>query len=158
MLEPILAAAILLTVVVVLSRELASPPAVIVGGLVLFVITGIVPAETAFNGFSNPATISVAGLFVVARAIRDHAGLDRGLARLLGDGSTGPRRVLARMVPPIVGVSAITNNTPIVATGAPLVRSWAERHGIAASHLLMPLSFAAILGGVLTTIGIMVVI
>jgi di/tricarboxylate transporter len=152
-LSAVVAAMVLVVVIAVLVRELAPPPAVMVGGLVLLVLTGVLPAESAFLGFSNPATISIAGLFIMARAVLDHGGLEAGLGRLLGDGGGGTRRTLLRLVPPTIGLSAISNNTPIVATGAPLVRSWAERHGRPASHLLMPLSFAAILGGVVTTIG-----
>jgi di/tricarboxylate transporter len=124
-----------------------------VGALVSFVIVGILPVEEAFLGFANPATISIAALYVVARAVRDHAGLDGLVTRFLGDGTRGTRSALARFVPPVILLSGFMNNTPIVAAGAPIVRGWAERHGVAATKLLMPLSFAAIVGGVLTLIG-----
>jgi di/tricarboxylate transporter len=150
--EAIVAVVILAVVVAALVKELASPAAIVVGGLVLFVIVGIVPPEQAFLGFANPATISVAGLFVVARAIREHAGLDRAVARLLGD-ADGPRAALVRLLPPVTLLSGVVNNTPLVATSGPIVRDWAERRGVAATHLLIPLSFAAIVGGLLTTIG-----
>jgi di/tricarboxylate transporter len=151
--ELVVAGILLVTIVVALVREVASPAAIMVGGLVLFVLVGILPIDRAFLGFSSPATISIAGLFVIARAVRDHGRLEPALARLLGSGSRSSRQLLARLVPPVIGLSSVTNNTPIVAAGAPLLRSWAEREGAAASHLLMPLSFAAILGGVITTIG-----
>lgn len=149
----VVALAILGLVLVALVRELASPPAVIVGGLVLFVLAGVLTPEEAFAGLANPATISVAGLFIVSRALRDHAGMATLLARVLGDGRHGPRAALTRLLPPVVGLSAVVNNTPIVAAGGPIVRDWAERHGVAASHLLIPLSFGAIVGGTLTLIG-----
>jgi di/tricarboxylate transporter len=139
--------------VVTLAREMVSPAAAMVGALVLFVIVGILPPETAFLGLANPATISIAGLYVVARAIRDHAGLDHLVTRFLGDGSGGPRPALLRFVPTVIVLSGFMNNTPLVAASAPVIRGWAERHGVATTKLLMPLSFAAILGGVLTLIG-----
>lgn len=145
--------AVLVLVIVGLVREVASPAAVLLGGLTALVLGGALPAEPAFAGLSSPATISIAGLFVVARAVRDHAGLDAVLARTLGDGSRAERRILMRFIPQVMLLSAVTNNTPIVAVGAPVLRSWAERHGVAATKLLMPLSFAAILGGTLTLIG-----
>ena len=151
--ESVIAGAILLLLVVTLMRGLVSPAAAMVGALVLFVLVGILPAESAFLGFANPATISIAGLFVVARALRDHAGVDAVIGRLLGDGSHGPRGALIRFVPPVIALSGFMNNTPLVAAGGPVIRSWAEKHGVAATKLLMPLSFAAILGGVLTLIG-----
>jgi di/tricarboxylate transporter len=152
-LEPLVAVAILALLLLTLVRELASPAAAMVGALIAFVLVGIVPPETAFLGLANPATISIAGLFIVARALRDHADLEQVVARVLGDGSGGHRQALARFVPPVILLSGFVNNTPLVATGAPVLRAWAERHGLAATKLLMPLSFAAIVGGVLTLIG-----
>ena len=151
--EPLVAAAILAALVVALFRELAPPAAAMLGGLVLFVLVGILPPERAFVGFSSPATVTVAGMFVVARTVRDHAGLEGLTDRLLGDGSGGARGALVRLVPPVAGLSGVMNNTPLVAALGPIVRRWAERHGVAATQLLVPLSFAAILGGLLTLIG-----
>ena len=149
----VVTALVVIVMVIALVRELASPAAVLVGSLVVLILAGVVPAETGLVGLGSPATVSIAGLFVVARAMRDHAGLEDFLHRLLRDGSVGERGVLARFVPPIIAVSGFANNTPIVAIGAPVLRSWAERYGMAATKLLMPLSFAAILGGMLTLIG-----
>jgi hypothetical protein len=120
---------------------------------VLLVVGGVLPPERAFVGFSSPATITIAGLFVVAQAIRDHLGLERLLDDLLEVDGQGPAPVLLRLLPPVTLLSGVVNNTPIVATTAPIVRSWAERRGVASSRLLIPLSFATILGGTLTTIG-----
>jgi di/tricarboxylate transporter len=146
-------AGILLTLVVALATETARPPAAMSGALVASVLTGVLPVERAFAGFANPATISIAGLFVVARAMRERGGIDAALGHVLGDGSGGAPRALARFVPPVILLSGVVNNTPLVAASAPAVRGWADEHGVAASHLLMPLSFAAILGGTLTLIG-----
>lgn len=151
--EAALTAAVLLLVVVVLARELAPPAAVMVGGVVLLVLVGVLPPEQAFAGFANPATVSIAGLFVVARALRDHAGLERAVTRVLGDAARGARPVLTRLLVPVIALSGVMNNTPLVASAAPIVRGWAERRGVPPAHLLMPLSFAAILGGVITLIG-----
>ena len=148
-----LVAAVLLALIVSLARELVSPAAGMLGALVVFVLLGLLPVEDAFVGFSSPATISIAGLYVVSRAMRDRCRLDVVANRVLGEHPDGERAVLLRLLPPIAAVSGVFNNTPLVATTGPVVRGWAERKGIAATHLLMPLSFAAILGGVLTLIG-----
>ncbi|HSK22847.1 MAG TPA: SLC13 family permease [Egicoccus sp.] len=148
-----IAAGIVLVLVVALATETARPPAAMLGALVACVLTGVLPVDRAFVGFANPATIAVAGLFVVARAMRERGGVDAALARVLGNGTGGAPRALARFVPPVILLSGVVNNTPLVAAGAPAVRGWADDHGVAASHLLMPLSFAAILGGSLTLIG-----
>ncbi|MGH9168413.1 MAG: SLC13 family permease, partial [Acidimicrobiia bacterium] len=69
------------------------------------------------------------------------------------EGTGGRRRGLARLLTPTAGASAFLNNTPIVAILAPQVADWADRSGRSPSHYLMPISFAAILGGVITLIG-----
>lgn len=154
--EAIVVAAVLVVAIGALAREMAPPPAIMLGAVVALVIVGVLEPEQAFSGLSNPATLTIAGLFVVARTVRDHARIDRVVERILGgDGHApvGTRRALVRMPLPVLGLSGVLNNIPLVATLAPVVRSWAERHGVAATHLLIPLSFAAILGGLLTTIG-----
>ena len=80
----------------------------------------------AFVGFSSPATISIAGLFIVAQAVRDHGGLEEAVDRLMSDGGGGPRTALARLVPPVIGLSGVMNNTPLVATTGPIVRDGQE--------------------------------
>ncbi|MBW3621407.1 MAG: SLC13 family permease, partial [Actinobacteria bacterium] len=138
--------------VVVLVRELYPVAPTLVGALVALLLLGVVPAEQAFAGLSSSATLTVAGLFIVARAVRDHAGLERGVTRLLA-GAGSDTSALARLTVPVAAASAVIANTPLVATLAPITRTWAERNGRATSKLLMPLSFAAILGGTVTTIG-----
>ena len=154
--EAVAVAVVLLAAVLALARELAPPPAVMIGAVVALVLVGVLQPEEAFAGLSNAATLTIAGLFIVARTVRDHARINVVVERVLGGNGTtrgGTRRALVRMPLPVLGLSSVLNNIPLVATLAPVVRSWAERHGVAATHLLIPLSFAAILGGLLTTIG-----
>jgi di/tricarboxylate transporter len=155
--EALAVGVVLLAAIVALAREWAPPPAIMLGAVVALTLAGVVTPEQAFSGLSNPATLTIAGLFVVARAVRDHARVDLVVERVLGShtGTTPPstRGALLRMPAPVMALSGVINNIPLVATLAPVVRSWAERHGVATTHLLMPLSFAAILGGLLTTIG-----
>jgi di/tricarboxylate transporter len=70
-----------------------------------------------------------------------------------GDQNRSTRSLLTRLLLPMAGASAFLNNTPIVAMTAPQVASWSEQRGRSAAPLLMPLSFATILGGVVTSIG-----
>ena len=151
-LDMVVALAVMVAIVVVLARELYAPAPTMLAGLVVLTIVGVVPADEAFAGFSSPATLTIAGLFVVARALQVHGGLGAMLSRGLGKGD-GDRAVLGRLVVPVLAASSVIANTPLVATLAPMVRTWSERHGRAPSTFLMPLSFAAILGGVITTIG-----
>ncbi len=144
--------AVLVAVVFALARELFAPAPVMLGGLVVLVITDVVTPAEGFQGFSSTATLTIAGLFVVARALQVHGGLAPLLARMMGSGGSD-RALLSRLVVPVAGISSVVANTPLVATLGPMVRSWSERTGRPASKFLMPLSFAAIIGGVITTIG-----
>ena len=145
-------AVVLVVLIVVLVRELGTPTAALSGALVALVLLRVAPVEVALRGFASTATATVAGLFVVAAAIQQHAGLDRALDLTLSR-ARSERGMLARLCTPVVAVSGVVANTPLVAASAPVVRSWSDRNGLPPSRLLMPLSFAAIIGGTMTTIG-----
>ncbi len=144
--------AVILGMVVALVREVARPDLVLLGSLGLLLVAGVVTPVQAFAGFSNSAVLAVGALFVVA------AGLQRTGALSFLDGvlfskSRQPVLILPRLMVPTSFLSAFLNNTPIVAMFMPRVQRWSEDAGIPASKLMMPLSFAAILGGMTTLIG-----
>jgi len=86
--------------------------------------------------------------------VRRSGLLEKLLQSLLPrDKGAGVRKVQARMLPAISFISAFLNNTPVVVIFAPMIKRWAEKHGVAATKLLIPLSYATILGGVCTLIG-----
>ena len=144
--------AVLVVLVGILVREVVTPAAAMLGALVTLVLIGVAEPDVALAGFSSTATATVAGLFVVADALRRHAGVERVLhAGLVG--ARSERGVLLRLCAPVGTASAVIANTPLVASLAPVVRSWADRTGRSPSRVLMPLSFATILGGLATTIG-----
>jgi di/tricarboxylate transporter len=143
---------LIIVLVVVLAREMLAPAAAIFIVVVVLLVIGVIDAGAAFAGFSNPAPITVAALYVLARAVEKTGALQPIMQATLGTG-TGRRASLARLLVPTAGASAFLNNTPIVAMLAPQVEDWAGRRGISPSLLLMPLSFAAILGGLITVIG-----
>ena len=132
----------------------------ILGGLLLLfhvggVITGaptLGPADL-LRGFASPALIAVSALLVVGQAMVSTGALE-GIARLLIRMSRGSfQRALLLTLGYVTASSAFLNNTPIVVIFIPILRSIAERFGRTAGAVMMPLSFAAILGGMLTLIG-----
>jgi di/tricarboxylate transporter len=144
---------IVLAVTLALLMSERTPPALaVLGGVVTLLALGVLSPSDALEGFSNPAPFSVAALYVVARAV-EKTGAIQPLLRSTLEGVRSSRRALARLLAPVAATSAFLNNTPIVAMIAPQVSAWAQRTGQVPSTFLMPLSFAAILGGVVTAIG-----
>lgn len=143
---------VVVATVVLLVRDTVSPVVAVVGADIVMLVTGMISTEQAFSGFSNPAPITVAALFVVAAAVEKTGALQPVINATLGNGQTGRGRLL-RLLVPTAGASAFLNNTPIVAMLAPQVADWAEKRDQPASWYLMPISFATILGGTVTMIG-----
>ena len=137
--------------VAILVRDLLAPAAAVMLVLVALLVLGVVSPEQAFAGFANPAPITVAALYVVARGVEKTGALQPVVHATLGD--EGGRRSLLRLLAPTAAASSVLNNTPIVAIIAPQVAEWAARRKLSPSLYLMPLSFAAIVGGLITVIG-----
>ena len=153
-----LTAATVVAVLVALARDLAPPPLVVLGAVVGLLLADVITAEQALAGFANPAPVTVAALYVVARAVQRTGAVTAAVDLVLGSGRDpeapiGVRGVLGRLLPPVMATSALMNNTPIVAVVAPSLATWVEERGIPGSKVLIPLSYAAILGGVLTAVG-----
>jgi len=141
----------LVAMLVLLLTERFPPVGVLLAGLAGLVLAGVLEPEEGFSGFSSSAPLTVAALYVVAGAARRTGLLVPLTTRVLG--GEGGRASLLRLTVPVAGVSTVFNNTPLVAMLLPEVSGWARRHGVPASRFLMPLSFAAILGGAVTVIG-----
>jgi di/tricarboxylate transporter len=144
--------AVVVLVLATLVRGRVSPAVVVFGGAVAVLVLGVIEPEQAFSGFSNSAPITVAALYVLAAGIEKTGALTPVMQSTLGDRGWY-RRPLIRTLVPTVGASAFLNNTPIVAMLIPQVTAWASRRGVSVSKLLMPVSFAAVLGGLITVIG-----
>jgi len=121
--------------------------------LSVLLLSGVLAPKDAFSVFSNEAPLTVAAMFILSAALLKTGGMDM-LAGLLGR-SAGPSELRSLAVIFIIaGVSsAFINNTPVVAVLMPVILRHARNTGIPASQLLMPLSFAAVMGGSCTLIG-----
>jgi di/tricarboxylate transporter len=151
-LEAWLTLAVLVVVIGALARELVQPAAAVLGGSVALLLLRVTTPEQAFAGFSNEAPIIVASLLVLARAVEISGLLQPVVAAIFGQ-VTSTRALLTRLVFPVAASSAMLNNTTIVAMAAPTVIELSRRRNLPASRFLIPLSYAAVLGGVITTIG-----
>lgn len=168
-----LTAIVLLGILVLLALDATGPDAVFGAALIVLLFGGVISPEEALAGFSNQGMITVGLLFIVSQAVQN-TGVFAGIAEWLfiggsrgggrgghagrgglNQGSSGrrPRGLLLRLMAPVTALSAVLNNTPIVTIFTPVVKRWGEAVGVAPSRLLIPLSYAAILGGTWTLIG-----
>ena len=139
----------ILTAIVFLSL---APERVLMTGLILLLALGVLTPEDALLGFANDGLITIAALFIVMDGLRRTGATNVLGSRLLGNPSSvavGQRRIM--VVTSLL--SAVLNNTPVVAMMVPIVNEWARKHRLAVSRLLLPLSYAALLGGMLTLVG-----
>ncbi|NND02651.1 MAG: SLC13 family permease [Acidimicrobiia bacterium] len=144
--------AVIAIAIALMIREIVPPVVAMLGAAVVLLLADVIDTSEAFSGFSNPAPLTIAALYILAGAA-SKAGLMQPLVNAtLGTGKT-VRKGLARLLPPVAGASSVLNNTPIVAVMVPEIETWATRHGRSVSRYLMPLSFASILGGIVTLIG-----
>ena len=120
---------------------------------ILLILCKLVTPEQGLSGFSNSATITVMPMFILSAGITRTGGLQivRDLLFRLG-GKSLKKQIAALGI--IVGfISAFINNTAVVAVFLPIIEGWGKKRKISLSKLLIPLSYAAILGGVITIIG-----
>lgn len=120
---------------------------------VVLVVAGIISADEAFTGFSNPAVITVIAMFILSAGLVNTGVADnigRGLLAVCG--SNPVAITIGTMI--VVGImSAFMNNIGAVAVMMPAMFAIAEKINYPVSRLLMPLSFGSLLGGLVTSIG-----
>lgn len=143
--------AVVIATVAFMMTERWPPSVVMLAAVIVLFLSGVVDASQAFVGFSSEAPIIIAGLYVLAGAA-EATGAMSVLADWLGR-DRGERRNLARLLGITAGFSSIMNNTTVVAAVAPPVVDWSRRQRLSPSRYLMPTSFAALLGGLVTAIG-----
>ncbi len=129
-----------------------SPELILLGGVGMLMLAGVLTPAQALAGLANEGMITVALMYVIAAGLRETGGVDFLTQHVLGR-PRSERSAIARLILPVASVSAFLNNTPVVAAFLPAVIDWAKRYRISPSKLLIPLSYAAILGGTLTLIG-----
>ena len=144
--------AVVALVVGLLAATRLAADIVLVAGVTILVLSGVLTPPEALAGLANEGMATVAVLYVVAAALRETGAIGWIVQGVLGR----PRNLSGaqlRLMAPVVGLSAFLNNTPVVAMFLPAVVDWARQNRLPVSKLLIPLSYAAILGGTLTLIG-----
>lgn len=144
--------AILLTLLAALVAGIARPAILFVSAMLLLLFPGIISFADVFNGLTNTTVLTIGALFIVAGCVQ-HVRLFSGLDRLFRSGTRSTGTLLFRVMGSTAAMSSVLNNTPIVAILYPYLLQCADKLGISASKLLIPLSYAAIVGGLITLFG-----
>ena len=128
-------------------REKYPPDLIALALLVVLIATGLLPIQKAFSVFANPAPITIGAMFVLSAALVKCGVIDRFVHLIEGAAGWSYGVVMLLLVLLVATVSAFVNNTPVVVVFIPVVLSLARRMRLAPSKLLIPLSYAAVLGG-----------
>jgi di/tricarboxylate transporter len=153
MTQAVLCLGVVLGMFVFFIKEVYPAEVVAIGGAAVMLLLGLLPYSQAVAVLANPAPWTIALMFIVVGAMVRTGALDAftGLADRLA--RTRPASAIIILLTVVALASAVMNNTPIVVVMIPVFVQLARTMGISASKLLIPLSYAAILGGTLTLIG-----
>ena len=151
--QAILALMIVAGMLILFVRESYPAEVVAITGAAIFLATGILPYDSALETFSNPAPWTIGAMFLIMGGLVRTGALETMTHIADRYAGSHPRLTLGALVLAVAFASAIMNNTPVVVVMIPVFVQIARRMDLAPSKLLIPLSYAAILGGTMTLIG-----
>ncbi|MEA3445563.1 MAG: SLC13 family permease [Bacteroidota bacterium] len=150
--EIIIVFSVILFILIALYKDIFKPAYAFLIAVVVLGITGILSPHEMIHGFANEQIFVILFLLFLGDIIRKTHVVEAVFDKIFKR-ATSYTGFLGRMTLLIATFSAFLNNTPLVAVMMPYVHSWSKKHNIAPSKLLIPLSYAAILGGCTTLIG-----
>ena len=128
------------------------PELILIAGVVFLLMLDVIAVPQVLAGFANEGMATVAVLYIVAAGLT-HSGAVSWLSQtLLGKPQT-TTVAQYRVMLPVALMSSVLNNTPVVAMLIPAISDWAKRYNLSVSQLMIPLSYAAIIGGCCTVVG-----
>ncbi len=151
--EAIIALAVVAAMFVMFFRETYPTEVVAIAGVAVLLVTGVLPYDSAVAVFANPAPWTIAAMFILMGALVRTGSLDFFNQKAESLAGSHPGLALTMLMVFVVVASAFVSNTPVVVVMIPVFTQIAVKLGKAPSKLLIPLSYAAILGGTLTLIG-----
>ena len=151
--QALITLAVLILAVVLFVSGVLAPELTGLLSVALLVSAGVLTPEQGLAGFGSPALITLLGLFAVSAALFRSGALDRLRELIASERIRSDRRMVAMLALVVGPISGIVPNTPVVASLLPVLETWCHRRRIAPSRVLLPLSFATLLGGTLTLLG-----
>lgn len=150
--DVIIVIVVLLFLVISLYREIVEPAMTFIIAAIVLGVTNILSPSEILAGFANEQIAIIIMLLLLGDIYRNTSVLDIFFDRIFKSAKT-TKGFTTRMMIVVAPMSAFLNNTPLVALLMPYVHNWSARNKQAVSKIMMPLSFAAILGGCATLIG-----
>lgn len=138
---------VVLGMFVLFIRETYPTEVVAIGGVAVLLVTGVLPYDAALGVLSNPAPWTIAAMFLVMGALVRTGALDAFTVLAEKQAQDHPKRAVAMMMAFVILSSAVVSNTPVVVVMIPVFVQLSRTLNVAASKLLIPLSYAAIMGG-----------
>ncbi|MGB0562550.1 MAG: SLC13 family permease [Spirulinaceae cyanobacterium] len=151
--EIALTLAVLIATLVCFVTEILPVDLIAIIVMVVLMVLGLVSPEEGISGFGNSATITVMAMFILSAGIAKTGAIQGVKALLVRYGGRTTRQQIVVMGAIVGPMSAFINNTAVIAVFLPIVEDWCKQQRLAVSKILIPLSFASILGGVLTVVG-----
>jgi len=151
--QGILALVVVAVMFILFLRETFPTEVVALAGAATLLALGLLPYEDAQAVLSNSAPWTIAAMFIVMGALVRTGALEVLTRMAERYARTNPKLAVVGVILSVMGASAIMNNTPVVVVMIPVVVQLSKTLGTKASKLLIPLSYAAIMGGSLTLIG-----
>lgn len=151
--EAYVAIAILVLLFIAFVVELYPPEVTAIGGAAVFILLGFIPRNDVMSVFSNSAPITIAAMFILSGALVRTGVLEVLSENIISRAGKRPMLAVVIFITATIAASAFMNNTPVVLILIPVVIRLAAAVNLAPTRLLIPLSYAAILGGTCTLIG-----
>lgn len=145
--------AVVVGMFVLFVREAYSTEVVAMIGASILLVTGVLSYDDAVRALSNPAPWTIAAMFIIVGALVRTGSLNAMTEIAEAQAKKNPARAIGGALVFVAFASAIMNNTPLVVVMIPVFVQLARSLGTSASKLLIPLSYAAIVGGTMTLLG-----
>jgi len=150
--QPYCVLIIVVLLFVIIYKEWLKPAVAFLVATLLLVVFSIITPKEILEGFSNQSIASIVLLILITAGLRSNFNIEIFLDKAFGK-AKGYRSFLASMMTKVALLSTIINNTPVVVMMTPYVFNWGKKNNISPSKLLIPLSYATIIGGMITIIG-----
>lgn len=149
----ILVAALLAWMLYAFVREIFSPDVVVAIAVAVLLAAGLLNTKEVLGVLSNSAPVTIACMFILSAALERTGCVEWLASRIKAVSGRSPSQALIMLMLSALVMSAFINNTPVVAIFTPVAIALATSRNIKPSKLLIPLSYATILGGTMTMLG-----